>query len=226
MTIRVKGWSKFQHFKDRKPPWVKLYRELLDDMEWHELDPVAAKALVMIWLIASETGGDLPEEKKLAFRLRVSEEKCKSLISKLSQWLEHSDNDVISDCHQSDRLETERETEEETETETAPAAISLESVLADYHEILPRCQRVTAITDTRKRSFRKAEANAKRICKQRGWKYGRDFWRDFFVECSKDEWMRGDRPNPNNPSWRQSIDVLLRDEHFAKVMDAALGGAV
>jgi hypothetical protein len=33
VTIRIKNWAQFQHFKDRKPPWVKLYRDLLDDME-------------------------------------------------------------------------------------------------------------------------------------------------------------------------------------------------
>ena len=60
MIYRVKGWKKFQHFKDRKPPWIKLYRDLLDELEWHELDPPAAKALVAIWLIASENEGFLP----------------------------------------------------------------------------------------------------------------------------------------------------------------------
>lgn len=225
MSIRVKDWDRFQHFKDRRPPWIKLYRDILDDMEWHDLDAEAAKALVMMWLIASENEGHLPDDKKLAFRLRISPEKCKLLISKLSHWLGQDDNDAISERYQDDRLERETETEEETETDAAPKAISLESVLVDYHTILPRCQKITAITDARKRAFRKAEINARRICKQRGWDYGADFWRDFFAECAKDEWLRGDRPNPNNPSWRQSLDVLLRDEHFAKVMDAALGDA-
>lgn len=98
------------------------------------------------------------------------------------------------------------------------------SILDAYHALLPNCQRVVAMTDKRKRAIRNAEKNAKRICRERGWDYGADFWRDFFAECAKDEWLRGDRPNPNNPAWRQSLDVLLRDEHFAKVMDAALGG--
>lgn len=48
--MRIKNWSKFQHFKDRKPPWVKLYRDILDDIEWHELDPLAVKVLVRSYL--------------------------------------------------------------------------------------------------------------------------------------------------------------------------------
>jgi hypothetical protein len=66
--MQIKNWKKFQHFKDRKPPWVKLYRDLLDDIEWFELDPKAAKVLVMLWLIASEDDGNIPTAKQLAFR--------------------------------------------------------------------------------------------------------------------------------------------------------------
>lgn len=117
MSYKVKDWNKFQHFKDRKPPWIKLYRDILDDMEWHELDPVAAKALVAIWLIASENDGKLPEVKKLAFRLRVSEKQAISIVSQLSHWLLQDDITMISDGYQSDSLEKERETETEKETE-------------------------------------------------------------------------------------------------------------
>ena len=115
MTISIKGWSHFQHFKDRKPPWIKLYREILDDVEWHELDPKAAKALVMLWLIASENDGTLPDIKNLAFRLRISTAEVKSLILKLSHWLVQDDINVISDGYQLDIPETETETETETE---------------------------------------------------------------------------------------------------------------
>ncbi len=34
--------------------------------------------------------------------------------------------------------------------------------------------------------------------------------------------MRGDVPDPKNPRWKQNIDVLLREDRFAAVMDAAI----
>lgn len=117
--LRIKNWHQFQHFKDRRPPWVKLYRDLLDDMEWHDLDPKAAKVLVMLWLIASESDGVLPDIKKLAFRLRVSEAVTSELLGKLSHWLEQDDNGVISDGYRSDTPETEEE--RETEKRQRPA---------------------------------------------------------------------------------------------------------
>lgn len=109
--MRIKNWSKFQHFKDRRPPWIKLYRDILDDLDWHELDARASKVLVMCWLIASEHDGNLPDIKTLAFRLRMSEKDTKDCIIKLSHWLDQDDIAVISQGYQSDLLETETEKE-------------------------------------------------------------------------------------------------------------------
>jgi hypothetical protein len=128
--MRIKNWNKFQHFKDRKPPWVKLYRDLLDDIEWHELDAQASKVLVMLWLIASEEDGKVPSSKTLAFRLRMSEKQTMDCLNKLSHWLEHDDISAISDRYQDDGLETETETETKKEKETkkihAPKGVSIE----------------------------------------------------------------------------------------------------
>jgi len=122
--MRIKNWDRFQHFKDRKPIWIKLYRDLLDDLNWHNLDPKLAKALVMIWLIASEERGQLPEIKSLAFRLRMSEKDTKDVVTKLSAWLEQDDIDGISEGYQDDMPEKRREeTDKEKEIE-APEGVS------------------------------------------------------------------------------------------------------
>jgi hypothetical protein len=112
MPIRIKNWSKFQHFKDRRPVWIKLYRDLLDDMEWHRLDAEAAKALVLLWLIAADKDGELPDITTLAFRLRTSETTLKAHISSLSHWLISDDIGLISDVCQNDILEKRRDREE------------------------------------------------------------------------------------------------------------------
>ena len=137
---KIKNWSKFQHFKDRKPPWVKLYRELLDDIEWHLLEPKAAKVLTTLWLIASEYDGNLPDNKTLAFRLRLSEKETKDAVSKLGHWLIHDDINTISERHQDDSLETERETETEKETERdvkPPTSAKSQATRLDHNWELP-----------------------------------------------------------------------------------------
>ena len=124
MIYRVRNWEKFQHFKDRNPPWVKLYRDILDDPDWHELEPAAAKILVMLWLIASEDAdkqGTLPETKKLAFRLRISEKNLCIALSQLKNWLIQDDINPISSGYQPDAPETETETETDSSFAVSPS---------------------------------------------------------------------------------------------------------
>src|SRR5215475_9602027 len=98
--MRIKDWKKFQHYKRRNPPWIKLHKTLLDDPEWHALDSNASKVLAMCWLIASEHGGNLPAIGKLAFRLRMSVDVLSSIISKLSHWIEHDASTTLAECWQ------------------------------------------------------------------------------------------------------------------------------
>ena len=122
--MRIKNWKKFQHFKNRRPPWIKLYRELLDDPKWHELTGEDAKFLVMLWLLASEDEalkGYLPDIKAISFRLRMSEEEIEQRFQTLDEWL-CDDINVTSEGYQDDTPETEGETyKEEKETETEEA---------------------------------------------------------------------------------------------------------
>jgi hypothetical protein len=116
--LRIKGWETFQHFKDRRPPWIKLYRDLLDDPEWHCLDAKCAKVLIMLWLVASDdkTGkGLLPDMKRLSFRLRTDEKTLSDCISRLSHWVIRDDIAMISERYRDDAPETETEGEKETD---------------------------------------------------------------------------------------------------------------
>lgn len=150
MGLKIKNWERFQHFKDRKPPWIKLYRDLLDDKMWFELDAEAAKLLVMLWLIASEHDGELPPIPELAFRLRISERSIKSNVSKLGHWLRQddikpiSDINAISDGYQADVqpdngvIPLARSRERETERETEERALGL---FEKFWEVWPKSER-------------------------------------------------------------------------------------
>lgn len=154
MSYRIKGWAKFQHFKDRRPPWIKLYREILEDPDWHDLDGDTAKVLVALWLLASEDEdqeGKLPEARRLAFRLRMSETKVTQALSKLSHWLEQDDINVISDGHQDDAPETEKRQIKETDKRQSntgvpqPTGVS-DQVWSDF--LAHRKAKKAAVTNT------------------------------------------------------------------------------
>lgn len=74
MSITPKNWSTFQHYKDRKPAWIKLHHGLLDDYTFARL-PVASRALApMLWLLASEyKDGEITASfEEIAFRFRMT----------------------------------------------------------------------------------------------------------------------------------------------------------
>ena len=65
--IEIKDWKRFQHYKRRSPPWIRLYRDLVDNTEWRGLSDSAARLLVELWVLASELqpGGRVPHDLTL-----------------------------------------------------------------------------------------------------------------------------------------------------------------
>lgn len=114
--MRIKNWEQFQHYKtgknSRKMEWVKVYRTLLDDYEWHVLGPSYAKTLINLWLIASESNGDLPSVTTLSFRLRMPEKELRDHIIQLKHWLRYDPSEVLGKSKGNTRLEEDIEEEE------------------------------------------------------------------------------------------------------------------
>jgi len=125
VKLRPKNWEKFQHYKDRRPPWIRLYHSLLDDRAFWALKGDDSKFLVAIWLIASESEtGDLPPVEELAFRLRLTKKKTADLLERLKEWIAYDASKPLAKVEQVATPETEAETEEiaegEQRAETAP----------------------------------------------------------------------------------------------------------
>lgn len=65
--IRIRNWDRFQHYKKRNPPWIRLYRDLIDQPEYRDLSDSAFRLLVELWLLASDfnPGGNVPYDVQL-----------------------------------------------------------------------------------------------------------------------------------------------------------------
>ena len=231
--MQIKNWKKFQHFKDRKPPWVKLYRDLLDDIEWFELDPKAAKVLTMLWLIASEDDGNIPTVKQLAFRLRMSEKETEVCIIKLSHWLEHGDNDTISTRYQDDAPETETETELETEKECiSPPSGGLpncdhEKVIDLYHKHLPTLRRVEVWNETRKGYLRQRWREvAEELSGQKDIQVSDilNWFAEFFTHIGQSKFLTGKVNSKDGRAFVADLEWILKPSNFAKIVEGKYHG--
>jgi hypothetical protein len=58
--LALKGWEKFQHYKDRDPPWVKLYRDLLTAESWVLGNDVSRLVQVASILLAARYTNKIP----------------------------------------------------------------------------------------------------------------------------------------------------------------------
>lgn len=114
--IRVKGWEKFQHYKDRSPPWIKLHRDLLNNYDFNCLQDASKLHLMLIWLLASQMDNRIPADEdfirnRTGIKGRID---FKPLID--GGFLE-DDSGLLAGCKQVAIVETEAEAERETEEE-------------------------------------------------------------------------------------------------------------
>lgn len=112
MTYRVKDWTKFQHFKDRRPPWIKLYRDILDNRDIAMISDRCFRVLIGCWLLASEDKtreGLLPCAEDIAFRLRIEKTSVIECLDALCDFVYQDDINQASPCQQVGPSETETE---------------------------------------------------------------------------------------------------------------------
>jgi hypothetical protein len=143
MALKVRNWPKFQHYKNRRPPWIKLHRDLLEDRAFLSL-PVASQALApRLWLLASDTmDGSLPDRLvDLAWKLRMDHQALLEAAQPLLdlEYLEGAllqDSDMLASRSQSAILERETEIRVEGEAEKspppAPAGQTSQERLSEY----------------------------------------------------------------------------------------------
>ena len=76
MVIIIKNVEKFQHYSRRQPPWIKLYRTLIDDCTFNQLSDASKWLAIQLWLLASEYEKSTidDDENQIIFRLRTTKE--------------------------------------------------------------------------------------------------------------------------------------------------------
>ena len=60
--LKVRNFERFQHYKARKPPWVKLYRDIWSDRQFFRLKPESKLFLIGLFTIASHTDNEIPDD--------------------------------------------------------------------------------------------------------------------------------------------------------------------
>jgi len=135
--FRVKNWDGLQHYRDRTPPWIKLYNHLLDDYEFACLQDASKLHLVLIWLLASRTSNRMPFNKKwIKSKIGVDSEVDLNALLESGfillepsndgeiQLMEQDASNVLADCKQHADTEERRAEERESRGEDKKNIVS------------------------------------------------------------------------------------------------------
>jgi hypothetical protein len=124
--FKIRNWKKFQHYKQRNPPWVRLYRDLLRDRAYQSLSDTCRSHLVGLFLVAGYTDNHIPEDQtwlrhELCTKVAID---LKALAA--SGWIEYETQDasnmlagpeMLAPCKQDATPETEVQKNRRTEAE-------------------------------------------------------------------------------------------------------------
>lgn len=233
-TYTVKNWRTFQHYTGRRPPWIKLQKTLLDDMDFQCL-PIASKALApMLWLLASENAeGKIDcDVQALAWRLRWP---VKDITDGLTPLIDKGflidASNTLAGCLQDAMPETEGEGETEEPTQAnacvgkpaAPACppCPADELIALYHEVLPTLPRVLVRNKTRDAYLR---ARWKQFFEEGDFKTkeeGIECFRWFFAERVKpSKFLTGQAEGHNGKRpFVADLEWITRPTNFSKIIE-------
>ena len=114
-TLSIVNWEKYQHYKHRNPPWIKLYHAILDDYQYGCLQDASKLLLISLFLLASRTGNSIPADKKWIQNKAMikGEIDFKPLLDAgfitINGYCKHDASNVLASCQQNADSETETE---------------------------------------------------------------------------------------------------------------------
>jgi replicative superfamily II helicase len=131
--FRIRNWEKFQHYKDRAPPWIKLHRDLLTSRTWVSGDDASRALAVACMLLAAATDNKIPADA--AYVRRVAYLNSDPDLAKLADtdFIEFIDENgaaladasnllaKCTECSPGERREEERREEERREEKSRDA---------------------------------------------------------------------------------------------------------
>ena len=214
--LTIRNWSKFQHYKDRNPPWIKLSTSTFQNYEFSCLQDASKLLAVCIWTLASRSSdGSVPADfdwikTQSCLGSTITIEHLKELIN---QGFIIDASNMLADCKQPARPETYREEAYSKETEgeiLSPSgdrdveeAISLYNLMAKENG-LSIAQKVNGVRP------KKLRARLKDCGGIEGWKVALE-------KVATNPWLKGE----NDKGWRADLDFMLQEKSFTKIMEGA-----
>src|SRR3990167_6367858 len=137
----VKDFSKFQHYKDRDPRWIKLYRYVLDDYGIGALPDASKAHLFAIWLLAARYQNRIPYDARwVGGKVQATEPVDLELLEKAGFIIKEQDDTLLlAEAYQNRDVEKRREEQsrEEQKEDIRPTPVASENKTTSLAEVPP-----------------------------------------------------------------------------------------
>lgn len=215
--LRIRNWTKYQHYKDRNPPWIKLHVEILSSEDWVTLDD-ASKLLAMVCMvIGAKHDGCVPDNPD--YIKRVAYLKKRPNLTPLIEcgFLEIPQADDSESKQVQAEFRPEKETQvrkQKAETEKKVSAVADDTALAIATYNLeaakngwPEAQKIDA-KRLRPLKTRLVECG------------GLDGWREAMERAGRSDFLTGRSPrSAGHENWVPDLDFFLQPSSFTKLME-------
>lgn len=238
VTMRITRWNDWQTFrKDRGTPnWIKVYRNLMTNVEWCSLSDAEKGQLVSMWILAADKHGEIPDNPLLIAKMAMLDappdlNKFIDLGFVEGERLPDGNHMVTTycqnDCSEESRVEERRveeinristnveilaKTSDEVSGPVEPKEkIPYKEITNLYHEILPMLPQVRKMTDIRRKYIRQRWLEDLPNL---------DEWRDYFTYVSQSKFLTGKvAGNNGSPPFEANLEWLCRPSNYTKVLE-------
>ena len=230
LFIRIVDFERLQHYKHRRPAWIKLHIDILDDYRYAKLTDMAKGHLVLLGLLASlhqnciELHHNwLRTRLQLKHNLRITELQDAGFIEVFSE----SASKVLAPCLQrasnvlyQSRVEKSREEERRGEGEgeaepktlnpppATPHVCQYKEIQDMWNELLKEARPLVQWTPERKKNMNIAWQEHPTI----------NWWKILFEQIGESDFLMGRRSFDDIP-FIVSLDWLIKPENFANTIE-------
>ena len=198
--IMVSNIEKYQHYKDRNPPWVKLYQTILSDYDFRKLPDNLKFFYISCLLLASRTGNRIPFDWEYLKDMTGIKETpdINPLIS--NGMLKIVDASIVlATCKHGASPEVEKSTEKEEETDWRKSVLQRWNALDGFPKVLK-------LSESRKTHLRARHQEPQ----------FRDNFAAIFKAMEESDFMRG----INERKWIADFDwIISNDSNYIKVLE-------
>lgn len=127
--ISIVSWAKYQHYKDRNPPWIKLHRDLLTSETWVSSSDASKALAIALMMLAAEHGNRIPANPRYIQRRAYLEKEpdLQGLVDLQFIEIVQENDDAskpLADCKQVAPTETENREQKEGSVADATGAVA------------------------------------------------------------------------------------------------------